>query len=890
MELNSSLVNNEILCRNNLEIIEQSGINNHFSFESISNLEWLNVKGYMGFGEDGNINYRNAFKNMLSSLNISLLNFSFVIKGSKKGLEFYFGTVREKIEFLRSSLLAYVPGIDIRESYEYGDLNLPINNSAVFLGTPSDILSEDIYDYYQMDNLCRGMLAREFAYVVYACRLPGTRTVLAKKELIKQMNHCSENIQKTIGNLGNAGNITKQYTDFSYKEYLENLEEFRRIIDEGMNSGLWRYSGFLLSNNEDTLTQLMGITKSNFNSRKEYSLQPIRCIKLNNSAGLLSNPIRITEPIENKEEYPFSSFISNGVSFGFDEYQYQSIVDSESLSVICRLPLHEFPGVYVDDYVLFDNSMRYEIQNKLNLGKIINSGRNTSNDFVDNYYSVDYKDLSRHALIIGATGGGKTNTTKSILKSLWCQYDIPFLVIESAKREYWDLYNIDTGYSRSSFDDLTVYTLGSETKDKSIKYRINPFEVAKGASIQTHIDSLLSTFQAAFELYPPMPYVLETSIYEVYQDRGWDIVENYNIYGLNDYPTLTNLYYKIDEVTDRLGYDKEVQSNVKAALKARINSLRIGGKGAMLDTPYSIPIQSLLSKPTVLELEDLGDDETKSFVIGILMVQLYEYRKYLLSGISKEFDHLLVIEEAHRLLSANNGISSTGNNSKQKAVEYFCNMLAEIRTFGQGIMIADQVPTKLASDAIKNTNLKLVHRTVMRDDREEIGNAMNMSEEQIGYLSSLQRGVAAVYAEGDNKPKLVKMPLVKNKIESLSRKDVLDAIRKKIEEDSSIFVEKHKHFATCDFCEKRCQFKEQVKKDIGNTDEIKMLFEDYKKNLSTDSFYKMINKICEQNNLQYNNHQKYCMAGQLLKILKINNQQILASKLIKTIFEGDNNE
>ena len=205
-------------------------------------------------------------------------------------------------------------------------------------------------------------------------------------------------------------------------------------------------------------------------------------------------------------------------------------------------------------------------------------------------------------------------------------------------------------------------------------------------------------------------------------------------------------------------------------------------------------------------------------------------------------------------------------------------------------MIADQVPTKIASDAIKNTNLKLVHRTVMRDDREEIGNAMNMSEEQIGYLSSLQRGVAAVYAEGDNKPKLVKMPLVKNKIESLSRKDVLDAIRKKIEEDSSIFVEKHKHFATCDFCEKRCQFKEQVKKDIGNTDEIKTLFEDYKKNLSTDSFYKMINKICEQNNLQYNNHQKYCMAGQLLKILKINNQQILASKLIKTIFEGDNNE
>lgn len=177
------------------------------------------------------------------------------------------------------------------------------------------------------------------------------------------------------------------------------------------------------------------------------------------------------------------------------------------------------------------------------------------------------------------------------------------------------------------FEDLLVFTLGDEAKKTSVIYRINPFEANPGISLQTHIDYLLSTFKAAFELYPPMPYVLETAVYEVYSDRGWDIVENVNRFGLTEYPTLSDLYRKIDVVVDRLGYHNEVQSNVKAALQARIHSLRIGGKGAMMDTPKSVPIGELLSRPVVMELEDLGDDETKSFVIGILLVQLYEYRK-----------------------------------------------------------------------------------------------------------------------------------------------------------------------------------------------------------------------------------------------------------------------
>ena len=136
------------------------------------------------------------------------------------------------------------------------------------------------------------------------------------------------------------------------------------------------------------------------------------------------------------------------------------------------------------------------------------------------------------------------------------------MVIESAKREYWELRNL------KEFEDLLVFTLGAEAAQTSVRYRINPFETNPKISLQTHIDYLLSTFKAAFDLYPPMPYILEKAVYEIYSDRGWDIVENINRFGLTEYPTLSDLYNKIDVIVDNMRYHQEVQSNVKAALQA----------------------------------------------------------------------------------------------------------------------------------------------------------------------------------------------------------------------------------------------------------------------------------------------------------------------------------
>ena len=491
-------------------------------------------------------------------------------------------------------------------------------------------------------------------------------------------------------------------------------------------------------------------------------------------------------------------------------------MNSDRLAALCQLPTKEFPGFYIDEYVEFDVSDRTRgtLKNPIAIGDICTAGRKSSQE-TENQYFIEKDDFTRHALIIGITGGGKTNTSKSILNTLWNdpvpKEKVPFLVIESAKREYWELRNL------KGFEELLVFTLGAEASGTSVKYRINPFETNPGISLQTHIDYLLSTFKAAFDLYPPMPYILEKCVYEIYRDRGWDIVENRNLYGFTEYPTLSDLYNKVDVIVDDMGYHQEVQSNVKAALQARIYSLMIGGKGAMLNTPKSVPIHELLSRPVVMELEDLGDDETKSFVIGILLVQLYEYRKSLMTKGAKRLSHILMIEEAHRLLK-NVSEGGEGGNTRAKSVEFFCNLLAEIRTFGQGIVIADQIPTKIAPDTIKNTNLKIVHRTVAMEDREVMGRAMNMSAEQIEYLSSLRRGFAAVYAEGDNKPKCVKLPLVQSYYEK-DRAEVIAEVRRKVQDIAEGYDYVIRHHMGCTYCEERCKYyfvvKEYIDKNVA---------------------------------------------------------------------------
>lgn len=781
--------------RSSLDYDEFAGVHKTPSFDSLAPIRFVSIRGINDFWKTEQINYCQLMQQVLSGMAGGDSAIAFILSGSLRGIQLRIGVKPEQYNALTAVLRATYQGIELVEANVSDLRRFEHLYGGVMVGRPSgnddhsNIAPED-----KLNKLAGGMLGSEFIYMVLARGISTALANDAHSRALQALQSTSSQVRRSVTG-GHLGNETIQIVDFFAQEYLSNLRILEKSLNDGNNLGLWRSCVYYAVTSRDDYQRMVNMLKMVFGGILSKP-ERIRCIQVMNIGEAISN-LMMMDDID-----PDNSYHPIGILYA---YRWQTVLDSGRLSLLVNLPANELPGFCINQSLSFDTATRMLSNDAASvfLGRIVQSS-SSENDQLINPYQIPLDDLNRHGLIIGMTGGGKTNTAKHLLRELWIEHKTPFLVIESAKREYWEMLDEDC------FSQMMLFTLGSEEPGKSIRYRINPFEVIGDVALQTHIDYLLSTFKAAFELFPPMPYVLETAVYEVYEDRGWDIVSNKNSLGLKDYPNLTDLYRKIDIVTDRLGYHTEAKENTKAALKARINSLRIGGKGAMMDTRKSIPIQTLLSGPVVLELEDLGDDDTKAFVIGLLLVQLYEYRKSQLfeSQTEKKLHHVVLIEEAHRLLKRVSEVGEAAN-PRAKAVEFFCNLLAEIRAFGQGFLIADQIPTKLASDTIKNTNLKIVHRIVMEEDRQAVGKAMNMLDEQLEALSSLQRGYAAVYAEGDNRPKMVYVPLFSQQ-HSFSRQKAIEKFQQSLDKSIGHYVLRHDHHLACTYCEEPCQWRATV--------------------------------------------------------------------------------
>lgn len=393
-------------------------------------------------------------------------------------------------------------------------------------------------------------------------------------------------------------------------------------------------------------------------------------------------------------------------------------------------------------------------------------------------FALSEADLNKHTFICGITGSGKTTTVKGILTH--CKK--PFMVIESAKKEYRniDLREDGTDAGRR----VEVYTLG---KPEINCLQFNPFFVQCGVNLQTHIDFLKDLFNASFSFYGPMPYILEKCLYNIYKKKGWNLTLGYHPY-LVDLKNTTDVFdsdymYKQygmsscsylfpimqdlkDEVKryieQEMKYDGEVGGNIKTAILARLESLCVGAKGFMFNTRKTIDMNALMQQNVVFELEGLADDSDKAFCVGLLVILINEYRQVFKEEHRNEklgLQHLLVIEEAHRLLKNVETERSSENmgNPKGKAVEHFTNMIAEMRSYGQGVIIAEQIPSKLAPDVIKNSSNKIIQRVVSADDQSLVANTIGMKEEDAVYLGSLKTGMALCHKEGMRLPVCVKV-------------------------------------------------------------------------------------------------------------------------------------
>lgn len=408
-----------------------------------------------------------------------------------------------------------------------------------------------------------------------------------------------------------------------------------------------------------------------------------------------------------------------------------SIVNSYELAVNMGLPKKSISGLPVYEMASFGRNV-FEVNYgnastaSINLGDVYHMGSKQEIP-VD----LNLKSLAMHTFITGSTGSGKSNTVYQLLRELHKQ-KVHFLVIEPAKGEY-----------KHVFGNAGVNVYGTNPYFTPL-LKINPFRFPEGIHVLEHIDRLIEIFNVCWPMYAAMPAVLKDSVERAYINAGWDLAASCNKYSSELYPTFVDILHELTNVVAESAFSQEVKDNYIGSLATRIKSLTNGIYGSIFAND-ELGDQKLFDENVIIDLSRVGSVETKSMIMGILVMRLQEYR--MTSGkMNADLNHVTVLEEAHNLLKrTSTDQSSESSNLLGKSVEMLSNAIAEVRTYGEGFIIADQAPGLLDMSVIRNTNTKIIMRLPDAEDRELVGKSANLSDDQIKELAKLPTGVAAVY-------------------------------------------------------------------------------------------------------------------------------------------------
>lgn len=446
-----------------------------------------------------------------------------------------------------------------------------------------------------------------------------------------------------------------------------------------------------------------------------------------------------------------------------------SYLTSKEVCLFAGLPRKEVPGISLSKGVEFGLNQNQVSKDGIELGPVIQRGR----ELVGNTFSIPKSSLTKHIFIGGVTGSGKTTTCHKLLS----EAQLPFLVIEPAKTEYRVLLE--------QIPELTVFTLGDE---QTAPFRLNPFELLPGENISAHVDMLKATFTSAFPMEASMPQILEEAIYRCYEKKGWNLSTNENSRGSDPddhfFPILSDLLIEMKSVIEDKHFGAELKGNYIGSLVSRLSNLTVGSKGSMLNCRRSIDFNYLIEHPVIIEMDELKSSEDKALFMGFILARLATAIQQKYKETHGHFRHLTLIEEAHRLLSR---VEFGDSGAKKSAVETFTDLLAEVRKYGEGFIVVDQIPNKLAPEVLKNTNTKIIHKIFARDDKEAVGDTMLMDDKQKEFLSSLEPGQAIIFSE--NTPKPIHVQIVRSTDTSENTPDNTVVQQR--------FASRHKQFGSC---------------------------------------------------------------------------------------------
>lgn len=411
-------------------------------------------------------------------------------------------------------------------------------------------------------------------------------------------------------------------------------------------------------------------------------------------------------------------------------YTAGTLVSGRELPMHLGLPTRSVHGLPIIEHAEFGRNVPDEAmpdEDKMNLGKIYHMGKEEAAGLLLNRQA-----MASHTFITGSTGTGKSNAVYHLLDEITKNGQTTFLVVEPAKGEYKNVFGNCT--------DAQVF--GTNPRETPL-LRMNPFAFPENIHILEHIDRLVEIFNACWPMYAAMPAVLKDAIERSYQKVGWDLRNSESEKGI--FPTFFDLLDILPGFIEESHYSKDTQSDYVGALCTRVKSLTNGIYGSVLCAEDALSDAEMFDQNVIVDLSRVGSMETKSLLMGILVMKLQEYRMCS-SGMNSRLRHVTVLEEAHNLLRKTSAEQSQeGANLQGKSVEMLANAIAEMRTYGEGFIIADQAPGLLDMSVIRNTNTKIILRLPDEEDRKLVGKSAALKEAQIDELSKLPLGVAAVY-------------------------------------------------------------------------------------------------------------------------------------------------
>lgn len=560
----------------------------------------------------------------------------------------------------------------------------------------------------------------------------------------------ASNVTATVGK--NEG-ITQSFTNHNISHALKVLEEQMKRFEKGTAMGMWEFAAYVLSEDQNIANNVahtyLALTQGEESFMSQSSVNLWRG-DLGESSGDAEEIVAYLRELR----HPLFGLNPNLLLADPTFSVYPSIVTStvpltgQELAFSLNFPRKSIPGLPILECAEFGRNIakfdEEDVTDKmLHLGDIFHMYHKE-----DVPVNLNQNSLASHVFVTGSTGSGKSNTIYQLLNE-GRKNGLKFLVVEPAKGEYKHVFG--------NHDDVSVYGTNPQLTPL---LRLNPFSFPKEIHILEHLDRLVEIFNVCWPMYAAMPAVLKKAVEQSYQDCGWDLLESNNPYG-RLYPNFNDIADNIKTIIDSSEYDDENKGAYKGALLTRIESLTNGINGLIFSND-ELTNEHLFDINVIVDLSRVGSTETKSLLMGILVLKLQEYR--MTNGdMNAELKHITVLEEAHNLLKRTSTEQmSESANLLGKSVEMLSNAIAEMRTYGEGFIIADQAPGLMDLSVIRNTNTKIIMRLPDFSDRELVGKSANLNDDQIIELAKLPKGVAAVYQNEWIQPVLCKVEKVEH--------------------------------------------------------------------------------------------------------------------------------